>query len=43
MGYCFFAAIFGRCTESGCSGNDGAGKLFGGIKNLEFTLFLGGN
>ena len=45
MGYCFFAAIFGRSlvTESGCSGNDEAGKLFWGIKNLEFPLFLGGN
>ena len=48
MEYCFFAAIFGRCTTqlvtvSGCSDNDGAGKLFWGIKNLEFSLFLGGN
>ena len=48
MGYCFFAAIFrplhdSLVTESGCSGNDGAGKLFGGIKNLEFPFFLGGN
>ena len=30
-------------TENDCSGNDGAGKLFWGIKNLEFLLFLGGN
>ena len=27
-------------TESGCSGNDGAGKLFWGYKKLEFLLFL---
>ena len=27
-------------TESGCSGNDGAGKLFLGIKTLSFPLFL---
>ena len=30
-------------TESGCSGNDRAGKLFWGIKKLEFLLFLGGH
>ena len=45
MGYCFFAAIFGRCTtrlvtESGCSGNDGAGKLFWGIKTLSSRCWL---
>ena len=27
-------------TESGCSGNDGAGKLFWGIKNLSACCFL---
>ena len=27
-------------TESGCSGNDGAGKLFWGIKNLSSCCFL---
>ena len=47
MGYCFFAAIRllhdSLVTESGCSGNDGGGKLFWGIKNLEFPLFFGGN
>ena len=47
MGYCFLllfsAAANSLVTESGCSGNDGAGKLFWGIKNLEFPLFLGGN
>ena len=37
------AARLSLVTESGCSGNDGAGKLFWGIKNLEFPLFLGGN
>ena len=36
-GYCFFAAI---CAESGCTGNDGAGKLYWGIKNLSFCCFL---
>ena len=30
-------------TENDCSGNDGAGKLFWGIKKLEFMLCLGGN
>ena len=27
-------------TESGCSGNDGGGKLFWGIKNLSSCCFL---
>ena len=27
-------------TESGCSDNDGAGKLFWGIKNLSFCCFF---
>ena len=27
-------------TESGCSGNDGAGKLFWGIKTLSSRCFL---
>ena len=27
-------------TESGCSGNDGAGKLFRDIKNLSSCCFL---
>ena len=27
-------------TESDCSGNDGAGKLFWGIKNLSSCCFL---
>ena len=27
-------------TESGCSGNDGWGKLFWGIKNLSSCCFL---
>ena len=45
MEYCFFAAIFGRCmtqlvTVSGCSDNDGAGKLFWGIKTLSSHCFL---
>ena len=39
----FSAAARLVVTESGCSGNDGAGKLFWGIKNLEFPLFLVGN
>ena len=48
MGYWFFCCYFrplhdSLVTESACSGNDGAGKLFWGIKNLEFPLFLGGN
>ena len=47
-GVLFFCCYFRLLTdslvkESGCSGNDGAGKLFWGIKNLEFPLFLGGN
>ena len=37
MGYCFFCCYFrplhdSLVKESGCSGNDGAGKLFWGIK-----------
>ena len=44
VGYFFFAvAAVSLVTESGCSGNDGAGKLFWGIKKLEFLLFLSGN
>ena len=49
MGYFFFFCCYFRSlhdslvTESGCSGNHGAGKLFWGIKNLEFPLFLGGH
>ena len=44
-GYCFFAAIFrplhdSLVTESGCSGNDGAGKLFWGIKTLSSSCFF---
>ena len=30
-------------TENDFSGNDGAGKLFWGIKKLEFMFCLGGN
>ena len=41
---CFFRPVHNSlATESDCSGNDGAGKLLWGIKNLEFLLFLGGN
>ena len=41
---CYFRPLHDSLvTESGCSGNDGAGKLFWGIKNLVFPLFLGGN
>ena len=45
VGYCYFAAICGLLhnqlvTESGCSGNDGARKLFWGIKNLSSCWFL---
>ena len=41
---CYFRLLHDSLvTESGCSGNDGGGKLFWGIKNLEFPLFLGGN
>ena len=35
--------LLSAITESGCSGNDGVGKLFWDIKKLEFLLFLGGN
>ena len=46
VGYCFLllfaVAADWLVTESGCSGNDGAGKLFWGIKN-ECLLLLGGN
>ena len=38
---CYFRPLHDSLvTESGCSGNDGAGKLFRGIKNLEFPLQL---
>ena len=41
---CYFRSLQDSLvTESGCSGHDGAGKLFGCIKELEFLLFLGGN
>ena len=41
---CYFRPLHDSLVmESGCSGNDGAGKLFWGIKNLEFPLFFGGN
>ena len=44
MGNCFlllFAVTADSLvTESGCSGNDGAGKLFWGIKNLSSCCFL---
>ena len=45
MGYCFFVAFFwplhnSLAMESDCSGNDGAGKLFLGIKNLSSCCFL---
>ena len=48
MGYCFFCCYLqslhdSLVTENVCSGNDGAGKLFWGIKKLEFLLFLGNN
>ena len=49
VGYCCFFCCYFRplhdslVTESGCLGNDGAGKLFWGIKNLEFPLFHGCN
>ena len=42
--FCYFRPLHDSLvTESGCSGNDGGGKLFWGIKNLEFPLFLGSN
>ena len=41
---CYFWSLHDSLvTESGCSGNGGAGKLFWGIKTLEVLLFLGGN
>ena len=41
---CYFRPLHDSLVmESGCSGNNEAGKLFWGIKNLEFPLFLGGN
>ena len=47
VGYCFLLlfSVAARLlvTESGCSGNGGAGKLFWGIKKLEVLLFLGGD
>ena len=46
VGYCFccyFRSLHDSLVmESGCSDNDGAGKLFWGIKELEVLLFLGG-
>ena len=41
---CYFRSLHDSLvTESGCSGNGGAGKLFWGTKKLEVLLFLGGN
>ena len=45
VGYCFFCCYFrllhdSLATESGCSGNDGAGKLFWGMKNFSSCCFL---
>ena len=47
MGYCFFAASSylwslhdSLVAKSGCTGNNGVGKLFWGIKNLSFCCFL---
>ena len=39
MGY-WFLLLFAAATENDCSGNDGAGKLFWGIKNLSSCCFL---
>ena len=44
-GVLFFCSYFralhdSLVTESGCSGNGGAGKLFWGMKNLRFCCFL---
>ena len=44
MGYCFWL-LFGAAAqlvshENDSSGNEGAGKLFWGIKNLSFCCFL---
>ena len=40
--FCCFLRLLHNllATESGCSGNDGAGKLFWGIKNLSSCCFL---
>ena len=44
MGYCFLLLLRllhdSLAMERGCSGNDGAGKLFWGIKNLSSCCFL---
>ena len=44
MGYCFCCYFWplhdSLVTESGCSGNDGVGKLFWGIKTLSSRCFL---
>ena len=38
---CYFRPLHDSLvTESGCSGNDGAGKLFWGIKTLSSCCFL---
>ena len=38
---CYFRPLHDSLvTESGCSGNDGAGKLFLGIKTLSSCFFL---
>ena len=40
---CYLQSLYDLLvTESGCSDNDGADKLFWGIKKL-FLLFFGGN
>ena len=38
--YLFWPLHDSLATESGCSGNNGAGKLFWGIKNLSSCCFL---
>ena len=40
--FCYYLRSLHNCfvTESGCSGNDGVGNLFWGIKNLSFCCFL---
>ena len=45
MGYCFFCCFLrplhdSLATENDCSGKDGAGKLFWGIKNLSSCCVL---
>ena len=41
MGYCFLLLFAAAARlESGCSSNDGADKLFWGIKNLSSCCFL---